>query len=632
MNKSTQWCVVLAMAACAVVTMTDAAWAELVWRNGRWVDDRRSQGFDPDILSGLARLTMIAGSTLCGFMIGWFFSPEAKDVRRALALAFLALAGVIVLINDGAAGWGLATLFAMLGFAWGIGYWLGQAAKSLMVPPTTFGSAKWAEIAHLIMKNLIGSDGIILGRVFDGLEEKLISYKGDRHLLTVAPTRSWKGVSHIIPNLLNTTASVMVIDPKAENYLITAQHRANMGQQVLAFDPWDIGASKLGFSPARINPLDMLALSDIDAPENAMLLADALVPGDSGKADPFWSEEAKGFIQGLLLLIAFDETYEGRRNLGTLRDLLLLSGEDLTALFTYMANSPHALIASAGSRALQKEPKLLANVLASAQAETHALDSPRVREALSVSDFDFADLKKKPMSIYIIMPADRLNAFSRVLRLIVQQAITVNARNIEDKPDKPVLFILDEMPALGRLKMVEEAYGLMAGFGIQLWGITQDLCQLRRVYGDDYESFIANSGVVSYFGSPDKTSAEYFSAMCGETTVWNFSTAVATAFTSGSSNAGSNTSSTDTNTDTRAASQRKLAYPDELRRLPLDKQIILIENANPIMAEKIKWFDDPMFKDKGVNTHKPSQEPEDMAVAEEVVEYFAAIDDPEPRS
>lgn len=104
-----------------------------------------------------------------------------------------------------------------------------------------------------------------------------------------------------------------------------------------------------------------------------------------------------------------------------------------------------------------------------------------------------------------------MNAFGRFLRLMVQQAITENARNIEDTPEKPVLFILDEMPALGRLTMVEQAYGLMAGFGIQLWGITQDLCQLRKVYGEDYESFIGNSGAVAYFGSPDKTSAEYFS-------------------------------------------------------------------------------------------------------------------------
>jgi len=34
-----------------------------------------------------------------------------------------------------------------------------------------------------------------------------------------------------------------------------------------------------------------------------------------------------------------------------------------------------------------------------------------------------------------------------------------------------------------------------------------------------------------------------------------------------------------------------------------DLQLILIENANPIMARKIKWFEDPILSVKGVNLH-----------------------------
>ena len=47
-------------------------------------------------------------------------------------------------------------------------------------------------------------------------------------------------------------------------------------------------------------------------------------------------------------------------------------------------------------------------------------------------------------------------------------------------PPAPVLFLLDEFAAaLGRLEPVERAMGLMAGFGVQLWPILQDLHQLR---------------------------------------------------------------------------------------------------------------------------------------------------------
>lgn len=58
------------------------------------------------------------------------------------------------------------------------------------------------------------------------------------------------------------------------------------------------------------------------------------------------------------------------------------------------------------------------------------------------------------MTVYLVLPADHLGTFGRV-RLLIQQAITVNARNIEIKPDKPILFLLDEMEALGWLTKVE---------------------------------------------------------------------------------------------------------------------------------------------------------------------------------
>lgn len=550
----------------------------------------------------MLRVLIIVTATGLGFGIGWFFSPAAREFRAALAVGVALVACAIAVVNHGALGWSLATLIATMGFAYGIGYWFGQAVRRLGETPTTFGSAKWADADHLAEKDIFGTSGILLGSYFDGQYWRKVSYKGDRHAFTYAPTRSGKGVSHIIPNLLEYAGSVMVIDVKGENLLITGKAREEMGQEVHAFDPFNIAAEKAGFKPACFNFLDWVQLTDPNAPENAMLLAESYVLKND-KGDPFWQEQAKSLIRGLILLVAFDKTYGDKRHMGTVRDLLLLAGDDQKALFEYMANSPHPLIASTGAQFLNMDDKLLSNIVASTQAETHFLDSDRVRDAISTSDFDFADLKTKPMSIYLIIPADRLDAFSRLLRAMVQQSITVNARNIDEKPETPVLFILDEFPALGRLAAVEQAFGLMAGYGMQIWGIAQDLCQMRRVYGEDYESFIANSGVVSYFGSPDERSAEYFSKMCGVTTVWNLSSALASAFSSSSSASGGSSSQSSTNTDTRAATQRKLIFTDELRRLDDDLQLILIENADPIMARKIKWYEDPDLKTKGVNLH-----------------------------
>lgn len=551
---------------------------------------------------GIIRTMMMLISISCGFALGWFMSPQARELRRLIFGVIAVITIMIAMLSNSPLGWSLTMIVSVVGFFVGLGFWLGQTLRKLSEVPSTFGSAKWARPEDMSAEGLFVKDGIRLGTVMDGEREREIFYHGERHCLISAPTRSKKGTSQIVPNLLTYQGSVMVIDPKGENALITAKARQDMGQKVMVVDPWQI-ATIDGVETARFNPLEWLVLGDPDISENAMLLADAIIV-KTGDKEAFWDQMAVGYLQGAILYVATDEREAGQRHLPRVRDLMMLDGDDLRALFERMLESPHHVVASTGARMLQMDEKLLSNVMASVQSHTQFLDSPRLRENLSVSDFRFEDLKTEKMSVYLVIPADRLQAFSPWLRLLVQQAITVNARNIEQKPEKPILFILDEMASLGRLTMVEQAYGLMAGFGMQLYGVVQDLGQLKRIYGDGFETFIGNSGLIQYFGSRDRMSADYFSALCGETTVWNFSTAFSRTFGSSSGNNGGSSSSSISETDTTAASQRKLAYPDELMRLPDDKQLVFIENMNPIIATKVPWYEDNVLKSKGVNLHK----------------------------
>ena len=74
--------------------------------------------------------------------------------------------------------------------------------------------------------------------------------------------------------------------------------------------------------------------------------------------------------------------------------------------------------------------------------------------------------------------AEWREADARWLRLLVAQAVTDMAR-YPARPERPVLFLLDEFAALVRLEPVERAMGLMAGYRLQLWSILQDMHQLR---------------------------------------------------------------------------------------------------------------------------------------------------------
>ena len=173
----------------------------------------------------------------------------------------------------------------------------------------THGSARFAtdkETAPLTRTDT----GLLIGR--DGKTGKPLRYDGPAHLLTMAPTRTGKGVGTIIPNLLTADRSVICIDPKGENARIAGRARASFGP-VHVLDPFGV----TGQASAAFNPLDTLDPFGLDVAEDASTLADALVfdePGMAGEAH--WNEEAKALIAGLILHIAASEPRD-RRNLAS---------------------------------------------------------------------------------------------------------------------------------------------------------------------------------------------------------------------------------------------------------------------------------------------------------------------------
>jgi len=448
------------------------------------------------------------------------------------------------------------------------------------------------------------------------------------HALTVAPTRTGKGATAIIPNLLRSSSSILVIDPKGENARRTAAKRAAMGQKVFVVDPWGISLEGDQYGPgvdadmlARFNPLAGFKADDPDLGSDAMLLADALVV--SSDKDPFWSDEAKALIAGFILYVVTAPEEGGNRTLARVRDILSLPPaarvEDeylpgtLDEILLRMAASAHPLVSAAAFRLSQKAEKERSGVISSAQANTHFLDSPKIRENMSGSDFAFSDMKtgEAPVTVYLVLPLDRLPTFHRWLRLMISSAMIDLTRVPLQRPREPVRVILDEFAALDRLAIVETAFGTMAGLGVQLWAVTQDLSQLQRLYGErGWQTFVSNAGVFQYFGSRDYETAKYAEHLTGMTTMKkrsiNFGTSKS-ATSSFGQGGGSNTSGSSESISYDDV-QRPLAYADEMMTLHRDAQILFIENRYPILARKRWWFEHSEPNVEELLQHSPTDQ------------------------
>jgi type IV secretion system protein VirD4 len=528
----------------------------------------------------LSRLSLFVVVT--PILAGWFF----VWMVIATAFAWFAWLIVIIILSDvpmGEALWHWFVFWPMTITGWIIGAsdWSNRTGIKLWGrrPSDSHGSARFATRKERAAFE--GGDGLLIGRDLD--TGKLLRYDGPAHLMTLAPTRAGKGVGTVIPNLLLATRSVLVIDPKGENATIAGEARKRFGA-VHILDPFGV----TGMPASAYNPLGRLDAESLDLGEDAASLAEALVMDPPGQqSEAHWNEEAKALLAGLIMFAVAHEDQD-RKTLATVREYLTLPPEKFRTLLELMQDSTAAggLIARTANRFLGKSDREAASVLSSAQRHTHFLDSLRIVAATARSDFQFSALRHELTSIFLVLPPNRLDAYSRWLRLLVAQALQDIARDAEasqagaQRLKQPALFLLDEFAALGRLEAVERAMGLMAGYGLQLWPILQDMSQLRDLYGARANTFVANAGVLQTFGVNDFETAKWLSQMIGRET---------TGYQTESHKPGE-APSTSYN-----VTARDLMTPDQIMQIPPHVQLLRVQGKPVIIARKLRYFADREF-------------------------------------
>ena len=480
----------------------------------------------------------------------------------------------------------------------------GAQAKSMGRERGLF--ARWLTPAEMTGEQWRHEGGLLLGR----RAGRLIGWNDDRHVMTIAGSRAGKGVSLIIPNLLFYEGSALVIDPKGENARVTAGRRGRgtksggpgLGQDVHVLDPFEVS----GLATASFNPLAEIDLDSDDCAEDAGMFADALIMHPD-RGEKHWTESAQALLRALILVTLADPD-PARRNLITVRRLLMLTDERIEdklfehpptlgkitpqeALLQILKEQtgPHRdiCLGLAGHLEGMGENER-GSVLSAAKTQTQWLDDKRMKDVLCRNDFRMADLKQRRTTIYLCLPAMRMGTHARWLRLMILLALSVMERT-KVKTPAPVLFVLDEFPVLGHIQAIETAAGLMAGFGVKLWTILQNVGQLKQHYEKAWETFIANSGVVTAFGVVDQESLKVLSDKLGRLRMAEqvSSGAAGNALVSGAA----------AFRDERF--EAPLLAEDELGRIfSRDEKRLLILGAgrSPAIAERLRYFDDAMFE------------------------------------
>lgn len=148
-----------------------------------------------------------------------------------------------------------------------------------------------------------------------------------------------------------------------------------------------------------------------------------------------------------------------------------------------------------------------------------------------------------------------------------------------------VTFMLDEF---ANVKLPENFLSLLSTMrsrNISSVIIIQNMAQIKKMYkNEEHESIPANCSTTVYLGNDEQTTHEWISKQIGNETIDKRSS---------SESKGKNGSFSNSND----VMQRALMYPDEVRKKPRGKCIVLISGEDPIYDDKFKTWKHPMWKE-----------------------------------
>lgn len=476
------------------------------------------------------------------------------------------------------------------------------------------------------------------------LGQQYLKWYSNEFAYVAAPTRSGKGISVVIPNCLDFLGSLVVFDPKFENYHLTSSWRKNvLKQEVFVFNPAGSDWTNQNADPYQVkthrwNPFHYVSRHEVEMIGDVQVIASSIFTNrdNDGGNSQFWTESAKKLFVGMALYMLETEDdrdeeidYLGNSSLSLLYKML--SPKNGLSLYDWINYCVLGKAPPEGSSFKQRKRRSVhknnkeyelseqclvylsefangdqetsANMLASVTAPLQIFLDPKVAAATNENDFDFRLLRKKPMTIYIGIAPKDLNRLWRLINLFFSQLINENLKELpENNPQLKyqTLLLLDEFPALGNIPVLEKGVAYIAGYNLRMLLIFQNPSQLESVYSKAAVStFLSNFSVRIIFTPNEQKDAEAYSKIIGYETFQSKS--LSKSFGKGAHRS-----------ESTSGQRREVMNPDEMKLMSLEKCVISMIGMRPIFADKTHYYREKAFLHKVWNRKTGQNAPIDV--------------------
>lgn len=436
----------------------------------------------------------------------------------------------------------------------------------------------------------------------------LLGVRDDRHQFLCCGNRAGKSRSRLLPLLiLERENSILSLDPKGDFARETALFRSEF-ETVVLLDGFETAGPPCAQLRTSYNPLNLENPNDIsELVETAIQVADAIVI-PSSRHDTHWDDTAKHFLEGVIMFVITDDSIKGPRDLIEVQHQILTitnesfdpdTGETEQPLLQEQmleSSAANGAITAAASEFFGKVDRERSSTLSSLRKHLHFLSYPGMQHVLRDSKFRISDLVQSRMSVYACLPATKLSSCAAFPRILLNQLLGALEKNKDRQAHQHqtgghrVIAILDEFASLGRVKILEDMAGQVAGLGCTLFPVLQDLSQ-GSVYGEKFQTFIGNASTLNFYGNSDTKTLAWIERRLGTTTVHTVSKNNPSLKSAIEGNQGT----------TFSQSNHPLLTMSEIARLfdrddPLARQLVFLPTVGPVIMQRFLYDQHEVFQ------------------------------------
>lgn len=424
--------------------------------------------------------------------------------------------GLIAIAYGIAALWGLRGIFTHLPLLW-----------MLNKPTGIYGTSYKPNVKDAVSFGLSLDDKNGDGIPIAALNGKRLFYMGNSHCSFVASNGAGKSASFSIPIGFHVGAHrSFIFTGKGSEMAETvgAYRRDVLGQDVYIVDPWNISTAQHYCINAIGDLHEFVDRQDPEALDIARSRALILIPDGKGE-NKFFSDYAQPILTDAFIYGVWNELDCGELsgNLPWLYEQFSGSQSQVKEFLSQMSRCEiyDGRISRSAQRLLSmlnEAPKTGMTIIAELTNALTLFDpATTLGQNIICSDLDITLIKKKPITIGICIPPDKINSHGAYAGLLSDMLISASMRAREFEPK--CVFCLDEFGniARGEIPAIRPAQYLGRSLGTQLLTFVQDTSIFERY--EEPSAFVTQSEVYMAWSIRSTKDAEELSKRSGNTSV-----------------------------------------------------------------------------------------------------------------